>query len=83
MGEVVASGLDAAELRVGVLTEQLVLATPRVRRVLPLPSTLVRCAASDAGVDETGVHVHFSVEPSLWPESFTAEMGSSGGERDD
>jgi hypothetical protein len=83
IGEVLASGLDSAELRVGVLDENLVLATPRVRRVLPLPSTLVRCAPIDAGVDATGVHIHFSVEPSLWPESLAAQTGLSAGDRDD
>jgi len=83
IGEVLASGLDSAELRVGVLDENLVLATPRVRRVLPLPSTLVRCAPIDAGVDATGVHLHFSFEPSLWPESLAAQTGLSAGDRDD
>jgi hypothetical protein len=83
IGEVLASGLDSAELRVGVLDENLVLASPRVRRVLPLPSTLVRCAPIDAGVDATGVHIHFSVEPSLWPESLAAETELSVGDRDD
>ncbi len=83
VGEVLASGLDSAELRVGVLHEHLVLATPRVRRVLPLPSTLVRCTPRDAGVDEAGAHINFSVEPSLWPEAFAAEAGLSVGEQDD
>jgi hypothetical protein len=83
IGEVLASGLNSAELRVGVLDENLVLATPRVRRVFPLPSTLVRCAPIDAGVDATGVHIHFSVEPSLWPESFATETELSAGELDD
>ena len=83
IGEVLASGLDSAELRVGVLDENLVLATPRVRRVLLLPSTLIRCAPIDAGVDATGVHLHFSFEPSLWPESLAAQTGLSAGDRDD
>jgi hypothetical protein len=80
LGEVLASGLNSAELRVGVLDENLVLATPRVRRVLPLPSTLVRCTPIDAGVDATGVHIHFAAEPSLWPESLFAEPELSAGD---
>jgi hypothetical protein len=45
LGEVLASGLNSAELRVGVLDENLVLATPRVRRAPALPRWPVRTAA--------------------------------------
>lgn len=64
-----ARGVNSAELRVGVDGEYLVIASPRVRRWLPLPSTLVRCSPISAGVDEFGIHAHFVANPSLWPES--------------
>lgn len=62
------SGVDSAELRVGIDGEFMVIASPRVRRWLPLPSTLVRCSPVSAGVDARGIHAHFVVNPALWPE---------------
>lgn len=81
LGTCAATGLDSADLRVGTHGEFLVLSTPSVQRLLPLPSTLVRCTPVDAGVDAQGVHVHFVADPALWPESIypgTAELGGAG-----
>lgn len=69
VGTCAAHFLDSADMRVGVQGEFLVLATSNVQRLLPLPSTLLRCRPVDAGVDAGGVHVHFRADASLWPES--------------
>ncbi len=68
-GACAGQGLDSPGLRIGTCAEYLVLATPRVRRLLALPSTLVRCTPVSAGVDSTGAHVHFTAAASLWPET--------------
>jgi hypothetical protein len=79
IGTCAATGLDSADLRVGTHGEFLVLSTPSVQRLLPLPSTLVRCRPVDAGVDAQGVHVHFVADPALWPESISPGTTASGG----
>lgn len=79
LGSCAATGLDSADLRVGILGEFLVLSTPCVQRLLPLPSTLVRCTPVDAGVDAQGVHVHFVADPALWPESIYPGTAALGG----
>jgi arsenite-transporting ATPase len=55
--------------RLSRLDDDLVVAVPGGRRVLPLPAVLRRCVVTGARVRQGAVRVRFERDPDLWPAS--------------